>query len=73
MNYAIQFCKEHHFADDTKLYFNSSIQKINRLFNLGMKHLNVRLNGKKKYLNLKKIDLCSLNKMLAKFIEHETS
>ena len=70
MNYAIQFCKEHHFADDTKLYF---IQKINRLFNLGMKHLNVRLNGKKISLNLKKINLCSLNKMLAKFIEHETS
>ena len=49
LNYAINYCKVHHFPDNTNLlHFNSSIKKRNRLVNLDMKHLSFWLNASKR-------------------------
>ena len=38
---AIQYCKVHHFADDTNLFHTSqSVKNLNKLVNRDMKHLN---------------------------------
>ena len=40
LNQAIEFCKVHHFADDTNLlYLSNSIKKLNKLVNADLKHL----------------------------------
>ena len=71
LNYAIKYCKAHHFADDTNLlHFNSSTKKLNRLVNLDIKHLYVWLNAKKISLNAQKTELVIL-KQKRKVLDHE--
>ena len=44
---AIQYCKMHHFGDDTNLSHTSkSVKNVNKLVNRDMKHLNNWLSGK---------------------------
>ena len=48
LNQAIQFCKAHHFADDTNLLcLSNSIKKLNKLVNADLKHLANWLNANK--------------------------
>ena len=57
-NQAIQFCKAHHFADNTNLlYLGKSIKKINKLVNFDLKNLVCWLNVNKISLNIKKTEL----------------
>ena len=52
---AIQYCKVHHFADDTNLFHTSqSVKDLNKLVNGDMKHLNNWLSANKIYLNVEK-------------------
>ena len=52
----MQFCKVHHFADDTNLLCLSNfIQKLNKLINADLKHLANWLNTNKSSLNIKKL------------------
>ena len=52
---AIQYCKVHHFADDTNLFHTSkSVKKLNKLVNRDMKHLN-------NWLSANEISLCRKN------------
>ena len=54
----MKFCKVYKFADDTNLlHFNSSIKKLNRLVNVGMKHQSILLNASKIYLKVQKTEL----------------
>ena len=56
LNQAINFCKVHHFADDTNLlYLGNSIKNLNKLVNADLKHLVNWLNANKISLNVKKI------------------
>ena len=49
---AIQYCKVHHFADDTNLFYTSkSVKNLNKLINRDIKHLNNWLSANKIYLN----------------------
>ena len=58
LNQVIQFCKVHHFADDTNLlHFNKSVAKLNKLVNLDMKNLTVWLNANKISLNVDKTEI----------------
>ena len=55
---AVQYCKVHHFADDTNLFHTSkSVKNLNKLVNHAMKHLNNRLSVKKISLNEEKTEL----------------
>ena len=55
LNQAIEFCKVHHFADDTNLLcLSNSIKKLNKLVSADLKHLLNWLNGNKILLNVKK-------------------
>ena len=55
LNQAIEFCKVHHFADDTNLLCRSkSIKKLNKLVNTDLKHLVNWLNANKISLVIKK-------------------
>ena len=53
---AIQYCKVHHFADDTNLFHTSkSVKNLNELINRDMKHLNNWLGAYKiseQFLNI---------------------
>ena len=52
---AIQYCKVHHFADDTNLFHTSqSVKNLNKLVNRDMKHLNNWLSANKISLNVEK-------------------
>ena len=54
----MKFCKVYKFADDPDLlHFNSSIKKLNRLVNVGMKHQSILLNASKIYLKVQKTEL----------------
>lgn len=54
----MKFCKVYKFADDPNLlHFNSSIKKLNRLVNVGMKHQSILLNASKIYLKVQKTEL----------------
>ena len=56
LNQAINFCKVHHFADDTNLLCQSnSIKKLNKLVNADLKHQGNWLNANKMSLNIKKL------------------
>ena len=58
LNLAINFCKVHHFADDTNLlHFSKSVNKLNKYINLDMKNLTDWLNANKISLNVKKTEL----------------
>ena len=51
----IQYCKVHHFADDTNLFHTSqSVKNLNKLVNRDMKHLNNWLSANKISLNVEK-------------------
>ena len=40
LNQALKFCKVHHFADDASLiHFSKSVYRLNKYFNLDLKHL----------------------------------
>ena len=55
---AIQYCKVHHFADDTNLFHTSkSVKNVNKLVNRDMKRLNDWLSSNKIYLNVEKTEL----------------
>ena len=55
---AIQYCKMHHFADDTNLfYISKSVKNLNKLVNRDMKHLNNWLSANKISLNVEKTEL----------------
>ena len=55
---AIQYCKVHHFADDTNLFHTSkSVKNLNKLVNGDMKHLNNWLSANKISLNVEKTEL----------------
>ena len=55
---AIQYCKLHHFAEDTNLFHTSQVVKnLIKLVNLGMKHLNNWLGTGKISLNVEKAKL----------------
>ena len=55
---AIQYCKLHHFADDTNLFHTSnSVKNINKLLNRDIKHLNNCLSANKISLNVEKTAL----------------
>ena len=55
---AIQYCKVHHFADDTNLFHTSkSVKNLNKLVNRDMKHLNNWLSANKISLNVEKTEL----------------
>ena len=57
LNQAIQFCKVHHFADDTNLLsLSNSLKKLNKLVNADLKHLVDWLNAYKTSLNIKKTE-----------------
>ena len=58
LNQAIEFCKVHHFADDTNLLCHSnSIKKLSKLVNADVKHLVNWLNANKISLNVKRLIL----------------
>ena len=58
LNQAIEFCKVHHFADDTNLLcLSNSIKKVNKLVNTDLKHLLNWLNASKISLNVKKAEM----------------
>ena len=51
----MEFCKIHHFADDTILLcLSNSIKKLNKLVNADLKQLVNWLNASKISLNVKK-------------------
>ena len=51
LNQATEFCKVHHFADDTNLLcLSNSIEKLNKLVNADIKHLVNWLNAMQKKL-----------------------
>ena len=55
LNQAINFCKVHHFADDTNLLcLSNSIKKLKKLVNADLKHLANWLNANKISLSIKK-------------------
>ena len=55
---AIQYCKVHHFADDTNLFHTSkSVKNVNKLVNRDMKRFNDWLSSNKIYLNVEKTEL----------------
>ena len=55
---AIQYCKVHHFADDTNLFDTSkSVKNLNKEINHDMKHLNNWLSANKISLNVEKTEL----------------
>ena len=55
---AIQYCKVHHFADDTNLFHTSkSVKNLNKQINHDMKHLNNWLSANKISLNVEKTEL----------------
>ena len=55
---AIQYCKVHHFADDTNLFHTSkSVKNLNKQINRDMKHLNNWLSANKISLNVEKTEL----------------
>ena len=57
LNHAINFCKVHHFADDTNLvHFCKSANKFD-MKNIDMKNLTNWLHAKKISLNIKKTEL----------------
>ena len=56
LNQAKNFCKVHHFADDTDLLcLGNSIKKLNKLVNADLKHLLNWLNANKISLNVKNL------------------
>ena len=58
LNQDIEFCKVHHFADDTNLlYLDKSIKKLNKLVNIDLKGLVNWLNSNKMSLNVKKTEM----------------
>ena len=55
LNQAINFCKVHHFADDTNLLcLGNCIKKLNKLVNADLKRLVNWLNANKISLSVKK-------------------
>ena len=55
---AIQYCKVHHFADDTNLFHTSkSVENLNKLVNREMKHLINWLSANKISLDIEKTEL----------------
>ena len=55
---AIQYCKVHHFADDTNYFHTSkSVKNLNKQVNRDMKHLNNWLSANRISLNVEKIEL----------------
>ena len=55
LNQALEFCKGHHFADDTNLLcLGNSIKKLNKLVNADLKCQVNRLNANNVSLNVKK-------------------
>ena len=55
---AIQYCKVHHFADDTNLFHTSkSVKNLNKQINRDMKHLSNWLSANKISLNVEKTEL----------------
>ena len=68
LNQAIQFCKVHHFADDTNLLcLSNSIKKLNKLVNADLKRLVNWLNANKISLNVKKTEMVILKSKQKKF------
>ena len=56
LNQAIEFCKVHHFVDDTNLlYLSKSIKKLNKLVNIDLKSLVNWLNANKSLQLSKKL------------------
>ena len=57
LDIAIKYCKVYHFADDTNLYTNNSIKKLNKLSNKDLKNLTNWLNANKISLNVDKTEM----------------
>ena len=58
LNFAIKYCKVHHFADDTNLLnFNNSIKKINKQVGHDLKNLLFWLNANKICPNVSKTEV----------------
>ena len=66
---AIEYCKVHHFADDTNLFYTSkSVKDLKKLVNHDVKQLNNWLRANKISLNVEKTELVifqSLRKVLS--------
>ena len=57
LNQVLKFCKVHHFADDTNLfYFSKSVYRLNKYVNFDLKNLTYWLNANKISLNVKKTE-----------------
>ena len=68
LNQAIKFCKVHHFANDTHLfYLSNSIKKLNKLVNADLKRLVNWLNANKISLNVKKTEMVIFKSKQKKF------
>ena len=68
---AIQYCKVHHFADDTNLFYtNKSVKNLNKLVNHDVKQLNNWLSANKISLNVEKTELV-IFKILKKVLSDE--
>ena len=68
LNQAINFCKVHHFTDDTNLLcLSNSIKKLNKLVNADLKHLVNWLNANKISLNIKQTDMVIIKSKQKKF------
>ena len=68
---AIQYCKVHHFTDDTNLFHTSKpVKNLNKLVNHDMKHLNNWLSANKISLNVEKTELVTF-KLPRKVLQDE--
>ena len=64
----IKFCKVHHFADDTNLFFlTNSIKKLNKLIDIDLKNLSDWLNANKISLNVKKTETITFKSRRKKY------
>ena len=68
LNQTIQFCKVHHFADDTNLLcLGNSVKKLNKLVNADLKPLVNSLNANKISLNVKNTEMAIFKSKQNKF------
>ena len=68
---AIQYCKVHHFDDDTNLFYtNKSVKNLNKPVNHDVKRLNNWLSANKISLNVEKTELV-IFKILRKVLSDE--
>ena len=69
---AIQYCKVHHFADNTNPFHTSkSVNKLKKLVNREMKHFNNWLSAKKISLNAEKTELVIFKSLRKVFLDEK--